>query len=102
MTRGKRRTRKGLRLTALAGAICSTILWLSCAGTPKASPEYIVPAIDFPDFPPPSDALFDEEAGTVTVPLEWFAAVARYKIGVDEARGALARIESIYKEEARK
>jgi hypothetical protein len=53
--------------------------------------EYVreIPVVTFPVFPPPDCVEYDEETGTVSMPLWYWQEVAEYKIDVDAARDYL-------------
>lgn len=62
-----------------------------------------VPEVSFPIFPAPDGVVYDESSDTVTAPLDWYLAVAEYKIDVDAVEEYLRRLrEEIEKAEVKK
>jgi hypothetical protein len=56
--------------------------------------EYVreIPSVTFPVFPPPDCVEYDEETGTVSMPLWYWQEIAEYKIDVDAARDYLTAL----------
>jgi hypothetical protein len=61
----------------------------ACATRVKTEYAREIPGVAFPVFPPPDCVEYDEETGTVSMPLWYWQAIAEYKIDVDAARDYL-------------
>jgi hypothetical protein len=59
------------------------LLMTACLTNQKNNFVYDVPDVTFPTFPPPDCVTFDEETGTVSLPLWYWLLIANYKIDVD-------------------
>ncbi|MBQ0165519.1 MAG: hypothetical protein KBT02_00240 [Treponema sp.] len=80
---------KGLLLTVLMLQV------ISCATTKKETEIcYVVPEIDWPDFPKLADGEdeVDFEKNTVTVSLEWFIELAEFK---EEYKGVRQYVDKV-------
>jgi hypothetical protein len=78
------------------------LLMMSCASNLKIEYVHEVPDIPaFPIFPQPNCVTFDEESETVSMPLWYWEAIARYKIDVDAIRNYLVGIGDYKKEKAK-
>lgn len=58
-----------------------TVSMISCASS-NIEVKHDLPEWNFPDFPPP-DAVNNHD-GTVTVSIDWYRDIAKYKISVDQ------------------
>lgn len=69
------------------------LLLLSCETTRV---EYIrdVPEVSFPIFPEVYNEIYDFRMRTVTVPLDWYAAISVYKVDVDAVEEYLNRLRA--------
>lgn len=95
--------KRKMMCVVLAVAAISLLLLLTSCETTKV--EYVreVPEVSFPIFPSPDGVTYNEESDTVTAPLDWYLAVAEYKIDVDAVEEYLRRLrEEIEKAEAKK
>lgn len=74
-----------MKRKSLMGLMLLLSLFLSCQSVPPPVVERVRPVVVFPEFPAP-DCRVTESGGVVSMPLEYWLAIVRYKIDVDAAQ----------------
>jgi hypothetical protein len=82
----RNRKRRGYPAAILAGIILITLiapLITSCKTTPQIEYIHETPDVIFPVFPSVDSVTYDDETNLVSMPLELWLDIAKYKIDVD-------------------
>lgn len=79
-------------ITLLLAAGVLTIPLASCANSPAPRTIYITPPIPAPVFPDPAPAEYDDTTGRVSMPLEYWLQIVRYKAAIDAVFKTLSEL----------
>jgi hypothetical protein len=72
-----------------------TLSITACETTPKIEYVHETPDVIFPVFPFSDSVTYDEETGTVSMPLWYWQKIAEYKIDVDAIEAYLSILQSL-------